>query len=293
MDGRRDHRAGDEAADDPREVPGEWVASVVGGGWLGGWVGGWVGGSHIKETYRPGNFSYARRVDGKQEIRERVWALLQRDHVARFPGARGRIPNFRGAEQAAARLAELSEWEAAEVVKSNPDAPQLPVRRRARNDGKTLYMAVPRLAEEKPFVRVTGDPTIKRALAQGIPVGLGELEPIELIVCGTVAVNRKGVRIGKGGGYSDLEFALLAERGLVSDETTIVTTVHDLQLLDEELPETAHDFRVDVIVTPNSIVRTRRRRRPPGVLWDDLDAEKIESIPVLAGMSALVEQRVD
>ncbi len=284
MEGRRDHRAGDEPADDSREVPGEWVASVVGG-------------THMRGTYRPGNFSYAPRVDVKQEIRERVWALLQRDHVARFPGARGRIPNFRGAEQAAARLAELSEWEAAEVVKSNPDAPQLPVRRRARKDGKTLYMAVPRLAQEKPFVRVTGDPTIKRALAQGIPVGLGELEPIELIVCGTVAVNRKGVRIGKGGGYSDLEFALLVGRGLVSDETTIVTTVHDLQLLDEELPETAHDFRVDVIVTPNSIVRTRRHRGLPGVLWDDLDAEKIESIPVLAGMGAvrrtLVEQRVD
>ena len=298
MEGRREHRAGDEPADDSREVPGEWVTSVVGGGWVGGWwAGGRVGGSHVRGTYRPGNFSYAPRVDSKQEIRERVWALLQRDHVARFPGARGRIPNFRGAEQAAARLAELSEWEAAEVVKSNPDAPQLPVRRRARKDGKTLYMAVPRLAQEKPFVRVTGDPTIKRALAHGIPVGLGELEPIELIVCGTVAVNRKGVRIGKGGGYSDLEFALLVERGLVSDETTIVTTVHDLQLLDEELPETAHDFRVDVIVTPNSIVRTRRHRRPPGVLWDDLDAEKIESIPVLAGMGAvrrtLVEQRVD
>src|SRR5690348_6585883 len=37
-------------------------------------------------------------VDAKQEVRERVWDLLQREGVARFPGARGRIPNFRGAE---------------------------------------------------------------------------------------------------------------------------------------------------------------------------------------------------
>jgi 5-formyltetrahydrofolate cyclo-ligase len=220
-------------------------------------------------------------VDSKQEVRERIWELLERERAARFPGARGRIPNFRCAEAAAARLAELPEWQAARVVKANPDSPQLPVRRRARKDGKTLYMAVPRLTTLEPFVEVRGDPTIKRALSEGIPRGLDKLEPVELVVCGTVAVNRKGVRIGKGGGFSDLEFALLAERGLVGADTTIVTTVHELQLLDEELPETEHDFRVDVIVTPEAVLRTRRRRRPPGILWDHLDAEKRAAIPVL------------
>lgn len=220
-------------------------------------------------------------MDSKQEVRERIWELLERERAARFPGARGRIPNFRGAEAAAARLAELPEWQAARVVKANPDSPQLPVRRRARKDGKTLYMAVPRLTTLEPFVEVRGDPTIKRALSEGIPRGLDKLEPVELVVCGTVAVNRKGVRIGKGGGFSDLEFALLAERGLVGADTTIVTTVHELQLLDEELPETEHDFRVDVIVTPEAVLRTRRRRRPPGILWDHLDAEKRAAIPVL------------
>jgi 5-formyltetrahydrofolate cyclo-ligase len=61
----------------------------------------------------------------------------------------------------------------------------------------------------------------------------------------------------------------------------IATTVHELQLLDEDLPETEHDFRVDVIVTPTATVRARRRRRPPGVLWEHLDAEKRAAIPVL------------
>jgi 5-formyltetrahydrofolate cyclo-ligase len=220
-------------------------------------------------------------VDRKQEIRERIWALLQREDAARFPGARGRIPNFRGAEQAAARLAERPEWRAARVVKANPDAPQLPVRRRARKDGKTLYMAVPRLAEQKPFVAVRGDPTIKRGLAEGRHLGLDDLEPVELIVCGTVAVNRQGARVGKGGGFSDLEFALLVEHGLVGADTTIATTVHDLQVVDEKLPETAHDFRVDLIVTPTRALRTRRRPRPSGLLWDHLDVEKRAAIPVL------------
>ena len=61
-----------------------------------------------------------------------------------------------------------------------------------------------------------------------------------------------------------------------------MTTIHPAQLLDEELPETAHDFRVDVIVTPDETIRTRGGRSP-GIVWGDLDDEKIASIPVLAG----------
>jgi len=221
-------------------------------------------------------------VEDKQDVRERVWHLLQEEGAARFPGARGRIPNFKGAEAAADRLAELPEWRAAEVVKSNPDAPQLPVRRRARRDGKTLYMAVPRLRDDKPFLRVDADPTIKKAMSEGSPTSVENLGHVDLVVCGTVAVNRQGVRVGKGGGYSDLELALLIEAGLVDEETTIVTTVHPLQLVDEELPETEHDFRVDIVVTPEGTVRPGTRRRSPGVIWEHLDDETIAAIPVLA-----------
>jgi 5-formyltetrahydrofolate cyclo-ligase len=230
-------------------------------------------------------------VDQKQEVRERVWALLEHERVARFPGARGRIPNFKGAEAAARRLAGLPEWQSADVVKANPDAPQLPVRVQALADGKRVYMAVPRLRERRPFLlldprRLRVDPrdaaSIRGAARFGRPVGIEHMEAVELVVCGTVAVNRKGVRIGKGGGYSDLEFALLVEAGLVNPDTTIATTVHELQVLDEELPETAHDFRVDRIVTPRAVLRARRRRRPPGILWEHLGEEKIASVPVLS-----------
>jgi 5-formyltetrahydrofolate cyclo-ligase len=225
---------------------------------------------------------YGRAVDAKQRIRERVWRTLEDEGVARFPGARGRIPNFRGAEAAAERLAELAEWKAAAVVKSNPDAPQLPARRRACRDGKTLYMAVPRLVEAKPFVRVGGDPTIKKALAEGQPARVEDLGHLDLIVCGTVAVNRGGVRVGKGGGYSDLELGLLIEAGSIDDATTIVTTVHPLQVLDAELPEITHDFRVDIIVTPDEVVRTDARCRSPGLIWEHLDDETVDAIPALA-----------
>jgi 5-formyltetrahydrofolate cyclo-ligase len=226
----------------------------------------------------------------KDEVRESVWALLQRERVARFPGARGRIPNFVGAEAAAAHLAELPEWRRARVVKANPDAPQLPVRRRALADGKRVYMAVPRLTANKPFVLLGKDATIKGALRDGRPTAINDLERVDLVVCGTVAVNHKGVRVGKGGGYSDLEFGLLVEAGLVDDETLLATTVHPLQILDEKLPETEHDFRVDRIVTTDETIAVERAGRPSGVLWEHLDDAKIAAIPVLA---TLARERAD
>jgi 5-formyltetrahydrofolate cyclo-ligase len=217
----------------------------------------------------------------KQDVRERVWTLLEHEGAARFPGARGRIPNFRGAEAAAERLGGLPVWRRATVVKANPDSPQLPVRRRALAEGKRVYMAVPRLREKRPFLRLGSEATIKGAMRDGRPVAIDDMERVDLVVCGSVAVNRAGVRVGKGGGYSDLELGLLIEAGLVDDETVIVTTVHPLQLLDDELPETEHDFRVDVVVTPEDAVATGTHSRPPGILWRHLTEEKIAAVPIL------------
>jgi 5-formyltetrahydrofolate cyclo-ligase len=211
--------------------------------------------------------------------------------VARFPGATGRIPNFAGAPAAAARLASLPEWRAARVAKANPDAPQLPVRAQALADAKLLYMAVPRLADQRPFIlldpgRLEVPPrraaSITGSARAGRRIGVAEVDPVDLVVCGSVAVNREGARVGKGVGFSDLEFALLVEAGLIGPDTLVATTVHPLQLLTEALPETAHDFRLDLIIAGEEVITCRRSRRPQGILWDHLDAAKIAAIPALA-----------
>ncbi|HSR13599.1 MAG TPA: 5-formyltetrahydrofolate cyclo-ligase, partial [Thermodesulfobacteriota bacterium] len=56
----------------------------------------------------------------KQKIREEVWDLLMKEGASLFPGARGRVPNFKGAGEAAELLSTLPEWKKARVVKSNP-----------------------------------------------------------------------------------------------------------------------------------------------------------------------------
>ncbi len=229
----------------------------------------------------------------KQAIRERVWEAMTAAKVVGFPGAKGRIPNFVGAADAARRLAELPEWEAADTVKANPDMPQLPVRARALEDGKLVYLAVPRLRDAKPFllldperldVKPRAAASIKGSSVHGAPTAVEEIGHVDLIVCGTVAVNRQGVRIGKGGGYSDLEYALGSEAGIIDADTVIVTTVHDVQVLHEDLPETRHDFRVDIIVTPTEVIRTKARRRKGRIDWSELDDDQLAAIPALAAL---------
>lgn len=228
----------------------------------------------------------------KQAIRQRVWDALERERAAPT-GVHGRIPAFFGAEAAADRLAELPAWQAARIIKAVPDKAQLPVRVRALTEGKLVYMAVPKLAEALPFylldpVTLTVPPTeaasSKVAATVARKIGVDEMQPVDLIICGSVAVNRQGVRLGKGAGYSDIEVALLQEAGLIGPKTTIVTTVHSLQVVDDELPETKHDFSIDLIVTPEQVIECRPPRRPQGLYWDSLSREKIEAIPVLAAM---------
>src|SRR5207245_4562032 len=82
--------------------------------------------------------------------------------------------------------------------------------------------------------------TIAGAAKLGRPVGPEALGHIDLIVAGSVAVDHRGARLGKGGGYSDLEFALAVERGAVDAQTLFATTVHDAQAVRGGVPTTAH-----------------------------------------------------
>ena len=225
----------------------------------------------------------------KQSIREHIWALLERASVVE-PGVYGHIPAFAGAAAAADQLAELRAWRAASVVKVVPDRAQYPVRVRALRAGKLLYMAVPRLAEPQPFycldprtLEIEPEEAADRETAARIAplVSVDEMQPVDLIVCGSVAVNKAGARLGKGAGYSDIEMALLAETGLLNDRTTIATTIHDLQLHDDELPEEEHDFRVDLIVTPERVIQCESARRPAGLNWNNLTQQQIAAIPAL------------
>jgi 5-formyltetrahydrofolate cyclo-ligase len=220
---------------------------------------------------------------------------MDREGVSRFPGAEGRIPNFAGAKAAAEKLAGNRLWKRARVIKANPDSPQTHARRAALEEGKTLIMAVPRLRDLHPFrllepkrlskKALREAATIKGALRHGRVVALDDLPEIDFVLCGSVAVNLSGARVGKGGGFSDLEYGILIDAGRIDDHTTVATTVHPIQIVRQHLRMTDHDLPVDLIATPRAVIEVERAYdRPRGILWDHLQPPQIREIPILERM---------
>jgi 5-formyltetrahydrofolate cyclo-ligase len=103
-----------------------------------------------------------------------------------------------------------------------------------------------------------GDPELRWAVDTGrlAPGRFGLMEPLgprlgataigtaEAVVVPAVAVDRSGVRLGRGRGFYD--------RALVHARpgALLVAVVHDDELLDD-LPAEPHDRRVGVVVTPS------------------------------------------
>lgn len=230
----------------------------------------------------------------KDKLRTEIWSLLKHQ-AASIGDPFGHIPNFVGAQLAAEKLATLPIWQQAKTIKCNPDAAQIPVRMRALQDGKRLYMAVPRLRDDRCFVELTAEDLQRqnvsiaesaiahKALDCGKLVSFAEMEPIDLAIVGCVAVTRNGGRTGKGAGFADLELAMLTEFRLVEIDTPIVTTVHPLQVVEDWcLPMQVHDWALNWIVTADEVIETNTSfPRPTGLDWDSIRPEQLEKIPIL------------
>ncbi|RLF05380.1 MAG: 5-formyltetrahydrofolate cyclo-ligase [Thermoprotei archaeon] len=231
----------------------------------------------------------------KARLREEVWRKMEEYEIATAPRpCYGKIPSFLGSRVAAMKIARRSFFREAEVVYSTPDLPQRHLREAALEAEKLLIMALPRF---RGFVIVNGRDvprqkagfaaTLRGALAYGrrvkIPGGLR----VDVFIMGSVAVDEKGGRLGRGDGSHDLEYAILRELRLVDDDTVVVTTVHDIQLI-PEVPMHYHDVPVDYVATPKRLIRTEGGyRKPRGIFWDMVDSKLMERIPLLKVLAGL------
>ncbi|XP_026176374.1 methenyltetrahydrofolate synthase domain-containing protein isoform X1 [Mastacembelus armatus] len=239
----------------------------------------------------------------KWDIRQKVWDYIEEKNLANFPRpVHNRIPNFKGAFTACARVSELQVFTQTAEVKVDPDKPLEGARLSVLQAQKTLLVPTPRLRTGL-FNKITPPQGASKeqlricASSQGVkefsvPVGLDAKVKIDLVVVGSVAVSEKGFRIGKGEGYADMEYGMMVSMGAVDESTVVVTVVHDCQIVDipEELIE-SHDLTVDYILTPTRLIKTNcPLPKPQGIIWTKLDTEKLEKIPVLKKLRALEEQ---
>jgi 5-formyltetrahydrofolate cyclo-ligase len=244
------------------------------------------------------------RNSAKDVTRADTWRALVEAGVNVGP-AFDRIPNFVGADKAAHRLSELDEWKRARVVKCNPDPPQIPVRLRALYDGKLLFAPVPYLSASFPYLRIDPDKLAAKgidfetaATAQGFcqhgePVGFEDMPVLDFCVVGSVAVTRAGGRTGKGAGFADLEHGIFRDLGITDADTPIATTVHSLQLVDDDqLVIEPHDNALTFIATEAELIRTgARQSATSGVDWPRVRPDQFADIPFLARLRASLEAR--
>jgi len=193
----------------------------------------------------------------------KIWKLMEEKGIATFPKpVYHRVPNFIGAEKAAQNLRNLPEYKKAKVIFCNPDSPQRPVREMTLEDGKILVMATPRL--KHGFLVIAPETTVgKERFASTIKGAFNfgkettDFPKPDLIVTGSVAVDKDGNRLGKGRGYGDREIRMIKEK---FGKVPVVTSIHDIQLINYAT-STPQDEKLDIIVTPTKIIRIKRNKR--------------------------------
>jgi 5-formyltetrahydrofolate cyclo-ligase len=199
----------------------------------------------------------------KDSIRKMIWDILNEKNFSLPPEpSHGRIPNFKGSTSAAKLLRTTEEWINSKIIFSSPDSAQKKVREYALKDEKVLIMASPKL--KKGYLLIKPNHTLnKEKIASTIDGAfkygkiLQNFPKVDLVIEGSVAVDLSGNRLGKGGGYGDKEISYLFNQKAVDNKTSIVTTVHEIQIIDN-VPTEAHDKKINMIVTPKRIIRLNK-----------------------------------
>ncbi|MFH7903430.1 MAG: 5-formyltetrahydrofolate cyclo-ligase [Candidatus Aenigmatarchaeota archaeon] len=188
------------------------------------------------------------KFKNKQEVREFVWKKLKESNECLFP-CYGKIPNFKGVEKTILKVLESEEFKKSKRIFISPDTPQRILLNFVNLNEKEVYIATPRL--KQGFIKVTiNSANLVKVLESGLKID--NLPRIDFALIGSVAVDVKGNRIGKGGGYGDREIKILREG---NQKIIIATNVHDLQVFDDlsYLIE-KHDEKVNLIFTPTKVI---------------------------------------
>jgi len=106
------------------------------------------------------------------------------------------------------------------------------------SDEPDISTLIDKLKEEKRLVLVCGE--------RSNPILVSDVKDISLALIPGRAFNKKGVRLGRGGGTFD--------RILSKIKCLKIGVAFNVQILDE-LPKESHDQPVDIIVTEKEIIK--------------------------------------
>lgn len=240
----------------------------------------------------------------KDDVRKAVFERLRRGIA--LPDSRFHmrlsefIPDFVGSKQALKRLVEHETWNEASFVFITPDNCLEALRLQAFQEGKIVLVST--YGIKRGFVLLNSQriPLDRRLYAasldgmerEGISVSLSEIQSLgkklDLLVTGTSAVTKSGLRVGKGHGYFDLEWAMFFATGIVNVQTSVAAVVHDCQVVDDEFTPDSFDTVCDWIFTPTREIVVSNPHKPTiGVVWEQLRPGMLRAIPPLRELRML------
>ncbi|KAI4941947.1 hypothetical protein J4E91_010497 [Alternaria rosae] len=242
--------------------------------------------------------------------RKLIWARVYRDLIQHaLPDARFNhdfmsfTPDFSGSGSAIDRLTSLSCYQSAGVILVTPDNSLENLRCRALKDGKKVLVATYRLRrgfvllhpgrinESKYEIAACLDGMEKPGI--GRSVSLAQLRDeglkVDLCVTGGLVFNAQGVTIWEGHNLFEIQWALLADLGVLHTQTPVVAVAHDCQVVDETtlgvdkvMPMRKGEVQCDFVVTPDKLYEVEGVVKPStGVDFENVDPEGVQNIPPL------------
>lgn len=235
-------------------------------------------------------------MPSKNALRKEVWTKLRKVAV---PDSRFHldfsmyIPDFTGSSECVRQIREMDIWKQSSVNFITPDNCLVELRKCGILDNKTQIMTTYGIRggfliwtrEDIPKGQEDFAATLDGAQRYARPIlleGIKRIGHLDLVVTGASAVNLDGVRYGKGHGYFDLEWGIFSGLGVVDSRTSLLTVVHDCQVVDRKLPVSPFDTITDYIITPTRTIKVEtRRQKPKGIRWKSLQKGMLKEIPSL------------
>jgi 5-formyltetrahydrofolate cyclo-ligase len=207
------------------------------------------------------------------------------------------IPDFRGSSAATDHAIDLLCYRSARTILITADNSLEQLRYRALKDGKTLLVATHRI--RRGFVildprRIAEDKYEYASCLDGMEKpGIGrhatlaqmqeEGTKVDVFILGSFAVSSRGSPIPFGNDFSRAQWFLLADREIASEDTPIITIVHESQIVDEEVDGGEHSIRCNFVITPAKHIEIKEAKKPniKTMSFDIFPKEVMNTVPPL------------
>jgi 5-formyltetrahydrofolate cyclo-ligase len=218
-------------------------------------------------------------------------------------------PDFRGSDNAVNRVLSLPCYKDARTILVTCDNSLERLRCQALKDGKKVLVGTYRL--RRGFLLLDpgriGDADFslaacldgmeKPGIGRAMSVAQLRDESLRIDMCaiGGLIFNHNGVVIHEGQALFEVQWALLHDIKLMSDDARVVAIAHTCQVIDEAslsmetfIPSKSGEVQCDYVVTPDTIYEVQGAVKPAsGINFKTVDPEALNNIPPLQELKGI------